>query len=103
MNNVYEKTLESKSLNRDLFQNTLLAFRTLEYADMFVCDVFPEPYFTYAQKFDVLNEYFEFDMVGCYNPEELTEKDKDKANYLFTLQHLLNKVQIVGVNNVIKE
>jgi hypothetical protein len=89
-----------EGFDRKLFSNLLLTFGKVDYADEFVNETFPE--LSYADKFKILCEYFDFAMVGGYVPEGQSPEDKAKADYLFTLQHLLNKAKAVGINGVVK-
>jgi len=38
-------------------------------------------------------------MIGGYVPSGQSKEETVKADYLFTLQHLLNKVKVVGIKN----
>jgi hypothetical protein len=91
---------EPKGVKPELFPHLLLTFESVENADKFVNKVFPK--LNYENKFKMLNKYFKFDMIGGYIPEGQSPKDTVKADYLFTLQHLLNKAKVVGIKNVVK-
>jgi hypothetical protein len=92
-----------KGFDSNVFSSLLLTFSSVDYADQFVDKTFPGLVGNYFSKFKVLNAFFEFTMLGGYYPEGQSEDDKVKADYLFTLQHLLNKVKVVGIECVVKK
>jgi len=96
------KELLPKGLDSNTFSSLLLTFSTVDYADQFVDKTFPNLVNNYSGKFEVLRTFFKFNMVGCYRPEDQTEEEKVKADYLFTLQHLLNKAKVTGINAVVR-
>jgi len=93
-----------KTLNNNeasIFAKLLLTFSNVDFADQFLTETF-KGQLDYSTKFEILQKYFLFTMIGGYDPTEHTEADKMKANYLHTLQHLLNKSKVVGIEAVIK-
>ncbi|MDR0308117.1 MAG: hypothetical protein LBI42_14970 [Chitinispirillales bacterium] len=91
---------QPKGLTHEQFQYLLLSFESIDNADKFVGKAFPD--FSYVEKFKMLGSYFNFAMVSGYIPDGQSEEDKAKDDYIFTLQHLLNKVKVVGIKEVVK-
>ncbi|MDR1813103.1 MAG: hypothetical protein LBQ87_09785 [Candidatus Fibromonas sp.] len=85
----------------DIFSSLLLTFKSVDNADRFIAKTFPEN-LSYSDKFAILHEFFEFSIVGGYYPEGQSDEDRAKADYLFTLQHLLNKAKATGIKTVVK-
>jgi len=91
---------QPKNLDCEQFKALLLTFGSVEYADKFVDKAFPK--LNYAEKFAMLRKYFDFNMIGGYVPSGQSTEETVKADYLFTLQHLLNKVKVVGIKKVVR-
>ncbi|MDR2732139.1 MAG: hypothetical protein LBB36_02865 [Fibromonadaceae bacterium] len=87
--------------DRDTFSSLLLTFGNVDYADQFFSKTFPKVK-NYSDKFKILREFFTFNMIDSYSPEGQSEEDRAKSDYLFTLQHLLNKAKVIGIKGVIK-
>jgi len=83
------------------FQAALLISETVKAADKLIETKYPKR--SYADKFNILRKCFNFTMVSGYIPEDQPSTEKAKADYLFTLQHLLNKAKVVGLKEVMKQ
>ena len=94
-----EKVLDAHE--KDIFTKLLLTFGNVDAADQFIDITFANK-LSYSKKFEILEKYFDFKMIGGYDPVEQTKEEKVKNDYLYTLQHLLNKAKMVGIENVIK-
>lgn len=86
----------------DTFSSILLTFSTVDYANKFFDKTFPDIVDNYSDKFKILKAFFNFEMVGGYRPDGQSKEDEIRADYLFTLQHLLNKVKVLGIEGVVK-
>ena len=84
-----------------IFAKLLLTFSNVDLADQFLNETFRED-IGYAEKFGILEKYFIFKMVGACDSENQNPEEKMRVNYLYTLQHLLNKSKVLGIEGVIK-
>ena len=84
-----------------IFAKVLLSFSTVDYADQFFTDTFTAD-ISYEDKYEILKKYFVFHMTGGYVPENQPHAEKVRVDYLYTLQHLINKAKVVGIRGVIK-
>jgi hypothetical protein len=84
-----------------LFASLVLTSDSIDYADQFITKTFPN-ISKFPDKLKLLSEFFNFKMIDRYVPPGRTDEEIAESDYWFTLQHLLNKTKVVGVDNVIK-